>query len=178
MAENCTKIAAVMSASPDATMALGRALAPCLAAGDVLALKGDLGAGKSTFARSLITAALAGLGLDAGDVPSPTFTLVQNYPFGTPEEMEREIWHIDCWRLETPADILELGFEDVAGRHVALIEWPEKMAPYLPADALTIAFDEVGDGAAPAMRQIRFLIDPAHGGKWQEKLIAAGLFDQ
>jgi len=175
MADELVEIAALRSDSPEATMAIGEALAAHLEPGDILALKGDLGAGKSTFARGLIRAALAGLGLDAGDIPSPTFTLVQTYPFVKDGESEAEIWHMDCWRLETPDEILELGFEDIEGRHIALIEWPEKIASYLPADALTISMDEAADPSVPVVRQVSFLAGAHHASRWREKLIAAGL---
>ncbi|XDZ65187.1 tRNA (adenosine(37)-N6)-threonylcarbamoyltransferase complex ATPase subunit type 1 TsaE [Alphaproteobacteria bacterium LSUCC0684] len=175
MADDLNKIAALRSESPEATMAIGEALIPHLEPGDILALKGDLGAGKSTFARGMIRAALARFGIDTDDIPSPTFTLVQTYPFAKDGDRETEIWHMDCWRLETPDEILELGFQEIEGRHIALIEWPEKIAGYLPGDALTILMEEAEGPSAPAIRQVSFLAGAEHASRWREKLVAAGL---
>lgn len=96
-----------------ATAALAQLLAPLLRQGDVLALQGDLGAGKTTFARALINA-LEG---PVEEVPSPTFTLVQTYQRG-----ELEIWHFDLYRLEDPEEAWELGIEEAFSEGVSLIE--------------------------------------------------------
>ena len=106
-----------------ATAALARALASRLQAGDIIALHGGLGAGKTTFARHLLSA-LAG---DTLEVPSPTYTLVQTYdlPGFT-------AWHFDLYRLEDPSELDELGWDDTADG-LALIEWPDKAGPRLPA---------------------------------------------
>lgn len=113
-----------------ATKRLAKALAPLLRPGDVLALGGDLGAGKTSFARALINA-LPG---PEEEVPSPTFTLVQLYERGP-----LEVWHVDLYRLEDPEDALELGLEEAFAEAVTLIEWPERLGPLLPARALKIA---------------------------------------
>lgn len=110
-----------------ATADLGRRLAPLCRAGDVIALRGDLGAGKSTLARALIQALQ---GADT-EVPSPTFTLVQTYP-GNPA-----IWHFDLYRLENPAEARELGFEEAADG-LTLVEWPERLGAYLPKTRLEL----------------------------------------
>jgi len=109
-------------------MDLGAALAPNLRAGDVLALTGELGVGKTTFCRGLICALMGEV-----EVPSPTYTLVQTY-----EVEDYELWHCDLYRLETPSDILELGVVDMEADIVSLIEWPEKMGTYLSPDALRV----------------------------------------
>jgi tRNA threonylcarbamoyl adenosine modification protein YjeE len=98
-----------------ATARLGEDLGMALRPGDVLALKGDLGAGKSTLARALIRA----LADDAGlDVPSPTFTLVQSYDTRIP------VHHFDLYRLSSAGEIDELGFDEALLQGAALVEWP------------------------------------------------------
>lgn len=111
------------------TVVLAKEIAPALRPGDILALQGTLGAGKSAFARALINA-LPG---DLEDVPSPTFTLVQTYSRG-----DVEVWHFDLYRLEQPEEAMELGIEDAFFEAISLIEWPEKLGPYLPARHLCI----------------------------------------
>jgi len=173
MADDLIEIAAILSENPDATFASGQALAGHLAAGDMLALKGDLGAGKSTFARGLIVAALASNGITTEDIPSPTFTLVQTYPFATATDKTREIWHIDCWRLESPEEIHELGFDEIQGKHIALIEWPEKISDYIPPHALIISIEE--DPTSSDKRRISFHTSASAAASWREKVSAAGL---
>ncbi|WP_416907826.1 MAG: tRNA (adenosine(37)-N6)-threonylcarbamoyltransferase complex ATPase subunit type 1 TsaE [Polymorphobacter sp.] len=115
-----------------ATAALGAALAKVLRAGDCVALSGGLGAGKSFLARAV----LRELGW-AGDVPSPTFTLVQDYDLAPP------VWHVDLYRLAGPDEAEALGlFETDAA---LLIEWPERLGARLPADALRLAIAGAGD---------------------------------
>ncbi len=121
----------VALADPDATARLAAALAPLLRAGDVVGLRGELGTGKTTFARALIRALAGG----DEEVPSPTFTLVQTYA-----APDFEIWHFDLYRLEKPEDALELGIEDAMADAVTLIEWPERLGSWLPADHLNILF--------------------------------------
>lgn len=118
----------------EATSALAQRLAPHLKAGDVIALRGDLGAGKTTFARALITA-LRG---EETDVPSPTYTLVQTYQGG-----EVPIYHFDLYRLSDPDEVHELGWDDTIDG-IALIEWPDRAGANLPKWRLdlTIALHE------------------------------------
>lgn len=123
-----------------ATVDLGRALASVVQQADVIALWGNLGAGKTTLARGLIQAGLPG----GEDVPSPTFTLVQTYPWDVAGG-DCEIWHFDLYRLEDPSDALELGIEDAFFDHISLIEWPEKLGPYLPDDRLDIRLEQETD---------------------------------
>jgi tRNA threonylcarbamoyl adenosine modification protein YjeE len=118
-------------ADEEATRALMADIAAALAPGDLLTLSGDLGAGKTTFARALIRH-LAGD--QTVEVPSPTFTLMQAY------ELPRfNLVHADLYRLSGPAELAELGFEDIAPGAVTLLEWPDRAAGFLPADRLDVA---------------------------------------
>jgi tRNA threonylcarbamoyladenosine biosynthesis protein TsaE len=111
-----------------ATATLGAAIAGQLAPGDAVLLRGDLGTGKTTLARAILTA----LGVRE-TVPSPTFTLVQAYD--TPRLAVR---HYDLYRLKRAAEIEELGLDESLEDGAALIEWPERAEDHMPADALTV----------------------------------------
>lgn len=118
------------------TAALGARLAILVRPGDVIALSGDLGAGKTTLARALIRR-LAGADTD---IPSPTFTLVQTYDSpGLP------IWHFDLYRLENPDEARELGLEEAVDG-LALIEWPERLGRLLPVARLEVRLSFGGPG--------------------------------
>lgn len=143
---------------PEATDRLGRDLASLLGSGDVLALVGPLGAGKSALARALIKARLAQVGLDE-DVPSPSFTLVQSYQAG-----ELEIWHCDLYRLSNGDEVLELGLEDAFETALALIEWPDRLGPDLPDHALTLTLSMRDDSGRDATLS---WTDPA----WTDRLM-------
>lgn len=143
---------------PDATAALAAAMAPVARRGDVIALWGGIGAGKSHFARTLIATRLAAIGR-AEDIPSPTFTLVQSYDAG-----DLEIWHSDLYRLTHADEVLELGLEDAFDQAVCLIEWPDRLGTDLPAHALHLHLDP---GAEPDDRIARL---HATGGGWAERL--------
>jgi len=110
------------------TAALGARIAASLGMGDAVALEGDLGAGKTTLARAILTA----LGL-LEDVPSPTFTLVQRY-----ETPRLVVTHFDLYRIEKDAELEELGLDEALAEGAALIEWPERAGTHLPADALHV----------------------------------------
>ncbi|HEY4344424.1 MAG TPA: tRNA (adenosine(37)-N6)-threonylcarbamoyltransferase complex ATPase subunit type 1 TsaE, partial [Parvibaculum sp.] len=114
-----------------ATAALGQALSHIVRAGDFIALRGDLGAGKTALARALIQARLGPDGV-AEDVPSPTFTLVQSY-----EAPDLLLTHVDLYRIDRPEDARELGLAEALDEGVLLVEWPDKLAA-LPADRLDI----------------------------------------
>lgn len=122
-------------ALPDerATARFGAALARRLKAGDVVGLSGPLGVGKTTLARSIITALTGG-----GEAPSPTFTLVETY-----EAPEFPLFHFDLYRLEKADEVWELGFEDALDG-VCLIEWPERIGRLLPEDALAVGLQMDG----------------------------------
>ncbi len=114
-----------------AVEALAEAIAPALRNGDILALRGELGAGKTTFARAL----LRSLGVK-GEVPSPTFTLVQSYE--TPSGLR--VNHFDLYRLKTPEELEEIGWHDLLSDGVAVVEWPERAGDWLPAARLDFEF--------------------------------------
>lgn len=132
--------------------ALGAAIAAVLRPGDTIALYGDLGAGKTTLARAIIAA----LGW-SGEVPSPTYTLVQGYD---PPEVRIPVWHIDLYRLTSPSDADALGlFETDAA---LLIEWPERLGDRLPAETLRLTIS--GSGDAP--RHLTSIASKAWEGRW------------
>ena len=136
----------------DATAALANRLAPRLHAGDVIALKGGLGAGKTTFCRALISALMQ----TETEVPSPTYTLVQTY-----EGPDFPIFHFDLYRLEDPSELEELGWRETVDG-LALIEWPDRAGPFLPAWRLDIVFDMDNDSRSAAL--------VPHGEDWQARL--------
>ena len=108
-------------------------LAKICKTGDVLGLNGRLGIGKTTFARALINAIASASGYATELVPSPTYTLMQVYSFGS-----LEIYHADLYRLENSNEIWELGLEDSFHQGLTIIEWPDRMASLLPSNTLQI----------------------------------------
>jgi tRNA threonylcarbamoyladenosine biosynthesis protein TsaE len=113
-----------------ATEQLGRKLAPLLKGGDVVALHGELGAGKTCLVRGLAR----GLGLEENQVASPSFSLINEYPGPLP------LFHIDCYRLHLEEEIEELGLEEyMDGPGITIIEWAERLRD-LPDDRLDIFF--------------------------------------
>lgn len=103
--------------------------------GDVFALYGTLGAGKSTFARYFIQHLTS-----AQDIPSPTFTLVQTY-----ETSSFDIYHYDMYRLKSPEEAYELDIEDAFYSAVSLVEWPEKISALLPRDLWKVSIETSGN---------------------------------
>ena len=140
-----------------ATAALGAALAEVARPGDVIALSGDLGSGKTVLARGFITA-LASPDAPLEEVPSPTFMLVQFY-----DRAPAPVWHFDLYRLEEPDELLELGLDEALAGGIAVIEWPEHAGAYLPDERLDVRLEIVGDRD---LRRVRL-----HGGKdWSARL--------
>ena len=161
-------ITRVVVDSPDDMADLGTKLAPMIRGRDCIGLSGDLGAGKSTLARAIVTAALAGCGIQVGDIPSPTFTLVQPYAFPDADDADREIWHLDLWRLDDPEEVIELGIEEAFSRHASLIEWPERMGPLMPFGHLMI---RIVSGKHENQRLVIFSGDE----NWSHRLAQAGI---
>ncbi len=146
----------------DATERLGRALAAILRPGDVVALYGDLGAGKTALARALIRALPGPEGAAEEEVPSPTFTLVQIY-----ERDPAPVWHFDLYRIEDPAEVHELGLSEALAEGITLIEWPERLGSLLPAGALSVTLSYGGDAeGVEGVRAAR--LDGA--GDWPDRL--------
>ncbi|MBK8174187.1 MAG: tRNA (adenosine(37)-N6)-threonylcarbamoyltransferase complex ATPase subunit type 1 TsaE [Rhodospirillales bacterium] len=144
------------------TAALAARLAALTRAGDVLALSGDLGCGKTAFARAFIRAR----GTGDEEVPSPTFTLVQVYEPPTPDGAA--IWHFDLYRIADPEEAWELGIEEAFATGISLIEWPERLGRLLPSPRLGILFRF---GAGQDARCVLITGDAV----WHERLHGADL---
>jgi tRNA threonylcarbamoyladenosine biosynthesis protein TsaE len=118
------------------TAALGARLADVVRPGDVITLSGPLGVGKTALARGFIAA----LG-HQGDVPSPSFAIVQPY-----DDLDPRVWHVDLYRIEQPSEIGELGLDSAADA-VLLVEWPERAGEQGWRDALHLSLEFAQDGA-------------------------------
>jgi tRNA threonylcarbamoyl adenosine modification protein YjeE len=140
------------------TRALAAALARQCRPGDCIALGGDLGAGKTAFARGFIQALQA----THDEVVSPTFTLVQSYPAAD----GFLLWHFDLYRLRNPAELDEIGLDEALQTGITLIEWPELARHALPAEALDVT---ITPGKTPGGRVFEFAGTPA---AWQDRLQA------
>jgi len=150
-----------------ATAALAQRLAPLAWPGDVIALFGDLGSGKTSFARAFVNALpRPGGGQAAEEVPSPTFTLVQVY-----ERAPAAVWHFDLYRLSRAEEVHELDFEEALAEGISLIEWPERLGALLPAHRLAIRFAFTSGGAAR-----RATLEG--GGSWPARLRALEELDE
>ncbi len=123
----------------DATLALGARLAAVVRPGDVIALSGPLGAGKTSVARGL----LAALGLEE-EAPSPSFAIVQPYD---PPEVRFPVLHVDLYRIENPDEAEELGLDEARADALLLVEWPERLGDDYWTDALWLTLDVTADGA-------------------------------
>jgi tRNA threonylcarbamoyladenosine biosynthesis protein TsaE len=134
-----------------ATARFGARLAAAARAGDVVTLSGPLGVGKTALARGFIAA----LG-HQGEVPSPSFAIVQPY-----EELEPPVWHVDLYRIEDASEIGELGL-DAAADAVLLVEWPERAGPDVWPNALALSLDFAQDGE----RILTADVPPSWEGRW------------
>lgn len=122
-----------VSTSENETIKQGANFAGQLRAGDVVCLKGPLGAGKTHFVKGIAK----GLGLQEDVIRSPTYTLIHEYP-----DLELPLYHFDCFRLETVEQALEIGAEEYFyGDGVSVVEWPEKIAPIIPDQAIWISIE-------------------------------------
>lgn len=137
-----------------ATVSFARALARLANPGDVIALRGTLGVGKSVFARAFIRQLTSPL----EEVPSPTFTLVQTYEGDT-----AEVYHYDFYRLEQPEDAYELDIEEAFAKGITLMEWPERIEALLPVDHLEV---KIAPGEREEARQLTL----EAVGSWAERL--------
>lgn len=112
---------------------LAEALARCIQSGDMITLRGEVGAGKTTFSQAFVQA----ISPQPVEVTSPTFTLMQSYECVLASEKPETVWHLDLYRLEEPEEAAPLGIEELE-RHVILMEWPEVIEHTLPANRLDI----------------------------------------
>lgn len=152
----------VLDLQDEAGMAvLARRVAALARSGDTIALDGDLGTGKTSFARAFIRARAEAAAAPLGEVPSPTFTLVQIYdlPNGV-------IWHADLYRLGDPSEAAELGLDEALAEGILLVEWPERAPEALDAGRLRI---QIFYGAADDARRVVI----SGGAPWRDRL--AGL---
>ena len=148
-------------ADESATAMLAARVARLSAHRDVIALRGDLGTGKTAFARAFISAHCN----RQEEVPSPTFTLVQIYE---PEFAETPaVWHFDLYRLRSAEEAWELGMEEAFNDGISLIEWPERLGPLLPSRRLQITLEF---GNRPDTRRVT--LDPGAG--WEARLRMIG----
>jgi tRNA threonylcarbamoyladenosine biosynthesis protein TsaE len=138
-------------AGESATRELGSRLAAQLRRGDVVTLSGPLGVGKTALVRAVIAA----LG-HPGEVPSPTFAIVQPY-----EELDPPVWHVDLYRLEDKGELDELGLDSVRDA-VLLVEWPERVGETSWPEALRLRLDFAEDGA----RRLTADVPPAWQDRW------------
>jgi tRNA threonylcarbamoyladenosine biosynthesis protein TsaE len=127
----------ITTGSPRETEQLGACIGSLLHPGDVVALQGDLGGGKTCLTRGVVAAVTP---QSAHLVASPTYAIMNCYPGDTP------VYHFDFYRLAGDNDIAELGFEEFFyGEGVCIIEWSERLAELLPPDLLTVLFEYLGD---------------------------------
>ena len=135
----------------DATAGLGARLARVARSGDVISLSGPLGVGKTALARGFIGA----LG-HQGDVPSPSFAIVQPY-----EELAPPVWHVDLYRIEQAVEIDELGLDSAADA-VLIVEWPERAGDNKWPEALVLSLDFASEG----QRILTAKVPPSWEGRW------------
>ncbi|HEX8214091.1 MAG TPA: tRNA (adenosine(37)-N6)-threonylcarbamoyltransferase complex ATPase subunit type 1 TsaE [Allosphingosinicella sp.] len=140
--------------SAEDSEALGQGLAASLRPGDVIALFGELGAGKTTLTRGIVR----GLGFE-GDVASPTFPIVQVYE---EPDVRLPLWHVDLYRIEREDELEELALDEARGHAALVIEWPERLGGLLWSDALCLHLSVAGEG----VRSLTAKAPPAWEGRW------------
>ena len=134
----------MMFGNEAATLDFGHCLAGLLRPGDVITLSGPLSAGKTTLVRGL----LASLG-HAGEVPSPSFAIVQPY-----EGLKLPVWHVDLYRIESRDELAELGLDEIRSEGVLIVEWPEHAGPGMWPEALALSLNVLEDGARALTAQV------------------------
>ena len=139
----------------EATSLLAQVLAPHLRVGDCVALRGELGVGKTTFARALIIA----LGVRDIEIPSPSYTLAQSY-----HGIAVSIWHFDLYRLKSPEEALVLGIDEAIHDSLVLLEWPERLGISIPLAWLEIEIEYTPDEHT---RQVTLSAD----NSWTKRLV-------
>jgi tRNA threonylcarbamoyladenosine biosynthesis protein TsaE len=152
------KLLEIELADADMTARAGGVLASLARPGDILALWGDLGAGKTTLARGFIAALVPA----QEAVPSPTFTLVQTYPADI-DGQAVEIWHFDLYRLKAAEEAYEVGIEEAFAEGISLIEWPERLGSLLPRRRLDVTLSPAGSGDSRGLTI-------AGNGDWAKRL--------
>lgn len=148
----------ITSRSPEMTEQIGETLGKTLRPGDLVALEGDLGAGKTVFSRGLIR------GVTGSDIParSPTFTLSNDYPGPVP------LRHADLYRLKTPEELETIGlFDETSHRRVTVVEWADRLPAEARAGAILIKIDDVSE----TEREIRITADARVIGKMRDAMI-------
>jgi tRNA threonylcarbamoyladenosine biosynthesis protein TsaE len=148
----------ITSGGGDETLELGKKLAPLLRAGDVVLLIGELGTGKTVFARGVAR----GLGIER-NIVSPTFTLLKEYDARLP------LNHLDAYRLEGPGDLYDLGIDEYLEGGILLVEWADRVYEFFDRDFLEIRI-EFGEGESS-----RYVSLIPVGGDWVARLAEAGL---
>jgi tRNA threonylcarbamoyladenosine biosynthesis protein TsaE len=141
-------------ADEEATAAAGAALAAQARGGDVITLSGPLGVGKTALARGFLEARG-----HAGEVPSPSFAIVQPY-----DDLDPPVWHVDLYRIEDPSEIEELGL-DSAANAVLVVEWPERAGEGVWPQALRLSLDFWQDGE----RILTAKVPPSWEGRWSPR---------
>jgi tRNA threonylcarbamoyladenosine biosynthesis protein TsaE len=139
-------------ANEAATVRAGEKLAGKLRRGDVVTLSGDLGAGKTTLVRGLLHA----LGHE-GEVPSPSFAIVQPY-----EGLDPPVWHADLYRIDDAQELDELGLDSVGEEAALIVEWPERAGAHAWPGALRLSLEIAG----PQRRRLTAEVPPAWEGRW------------
>jgi tRNA threonylcarbamoyladenosine biosynthesis protein TsaE len=142
----------VFSLSESETLEFGRSFARQLKGGELIVLQGDLGMGKTVFARGVAV----GLGIEPEEVSSPSYALIHEYHGG-----RLEMFHVDLYRLDQPEETETLGIEDLlTSGGIVVAEWGERLPTFFRRDAILIRFHDVGEGS----RRIEVLPAEAAGG--------------
>jgi tRNA threonylcarbamoyladenosine biosynthesis protein TsaE len=132
-------------------------LSPLLKSGDALLLSGDVGSGKTFLARRIIQKRLVLAQVAVEDIPSPTFTIVQIYDSVLPS-----IFHVDLYRLSDPNEIIELGLDEALESSICLIEWPDRLGPYMPNRYISIDIQQ-----SESNLDERIIIMETYGSGWE-----------